>query len=132
MSSMKEAKDAIRKKKSVDAAVKYWTAEARTLGVAPAGRRGATSRIKKSGRPMATAKALVREFTERLKGCATPYAGEDIADLSDLQELRVRLLRKHGGIGFPSDPHVRMLSRLELNVIDGLGAGTVPSPGPCD
>ena len=40
-----------------------------------------------------------------------------MADLSDVQALRVKLIRKH--VGFPSDPHMRRLHGLEREVARG-------------
>src|SRR5262249_25071888 len=74
--------------------------------------------IEASPRPGQAANGLIREYQGRK---AQAVETSTFADPSDAQELRVKLYRQRGGIGwFPSDPQFQALARFDRDVITGL------------
>ena len=78
-------------------------------------RRSAIQRIKLAKQPNAEAKRIVEKYLHD-KGSEIP--ANDLVDLSDVQELHARLIRRDGII---AEPHSSMLSKLELDIVtDGI------------
>ena len=77
----------------------------------------AERRIFNARQPRAEAKRLLA-YHEREKARKTIPVKHEI-DLSDVQELRVRLIRKFGAL-YPSDPQVILLTKIERQVAEGM------------
>ncbi|MEL0108352.1 MAG: hypothetical protein VW802_15590 [Rhodospirillaceae bacterium] len=75
-------------------------------------RASAIKQIRNAKKPLTKAKQLIRHYSR-----STLYKeNTGSIDLSDVQELRVKLIRRDGGI-FP--PQTDCLSKLEIQIIEG-------------
>jgi hypothetical protein len=84
-------------------------------------RKWALDRIAAARSPANEAKRLVDWFQRRgiYKGAAVnANAAPDAIDLSDCQEVRASLIKKHGAI-YPSCPQAHLLNALERDVVSG-------------
>ena len=76
----------------------------------------AEERIFNAKQPKAEAKRLVKYHEREKSKRNTPLETE--VDLSDAQELRVKLIRKLGCL-YRSDPQAMLLGKIELKIADG-------------
>lgn len=80
----------------------------------PERRRSALARIHRAKQPVAEAKRIVQQYrTDRARVIVEPH--QEI-DLSDVQELRVKLIRRDKGIW---SPHTDYLARMERKILAG-------------
>ena len=74
-------------------------------------RQSASARIRSAKQPNVEAKRIVEKL--RLEKYSE-VAANDRVDLSDVQELRVRLFRRDGGV---TEPHSSLLLKLEIDIL---------------
>lgn len=80
----------------------------------------ALRKIEAASKPTVEARRLIEWFESKGVYATAKSSSKADPDLSDVQELRVRLYRKKGNRGWhPSDPQYRLLNALERDVATG-------------
>ena len=74
--------------------------------------RSAIARIRRSRQPTVEARRIIAQASRR----AVEITHGDTIDLADVQELRVKLIRRDGGI---VEPHASLLRRLDARIAAG-------------
>jgi hypothetical protein len=118
MSALAQLKAEKRRQQLIDTAVQRWKEAVKGMGLNGTALRSGLRSIEASSRPGNAVTNLIREYRGRK---VQPVETSSLADLSDVQALKVKLYRRRRNAGwFPSDPQYLALARLEWEVVAGL------------
>lgn len=117
MTTLAQAKAEKHRQQLVAAASQKWKKAVKEMGLPGIALRSGLRAIEASKSPGQAVNGLIREYQGRKVQAAET---SPLADLSDVQELRVKLYRARGSSAwFPSDPQAMALARLDRAVVAG-------------